>query len=154
METLTSIITTGLPGPNTGCFSRLWPLLGTIKSAPKKLKSKFFFQEKFYPLKAHVHYFIVLIYLATWRTAKYGIFTHFMLINLCTDVAKAWTHNICTLYRSPVAFYKCLITVEIALCCTTATHQKFLYFPMLTYSGGTYSSGELCYDCSISSNLT
>ena len=25
---------------------------------------------------------------------------------------------------------------------------------MLTYSGGTYRSGELCYDCSISSDLT
>ena len=24
---------------------------------------------------------------------------------------------------------------------------------MLTYSGGTYRSGELCYDCSISSDL-
>ena len=59
-----------------------------------------------------------------------------------------------TLYRSPAAFYKCLITVMIALCCTTATHQKFLYYPMLTYSGGTYRSGELCYDCSISSDLT
>ena len=50
-----------------------------------------------------------------------------------------------TLYRSPAAFYKCLITVMIALCCTTATHQKFLYYPMLTYSGGTYRSGELFY---------
>ena len=59
-----------------------------------------------------------------------------------------------TLYRSPAAFYKCLITVVIALRCTTATHQKFLYYPMLTYSGGTYRSGELCYDCSISSDLT
>ena len=25
---------------------------------------------------------------------------------------------------------------------------------MLTYSGGTYRSGELCYECSISSDLT
>ena len=36
-----------------------------------------------------------------------------------------------TLYRSPAAFYRCLITVMIALCCTTATHQKFLYYPIL-----------------------
>ena len=59
-----------------------------------------------------------------------------------------------TLYRSPAAFYKCLIAVVIALRCTTATHQKFLYYPMFTYSGGTYRSGELGYDCSISSDLT
>ena len=59
-----------------------------------------------------------------------------------------------TLYRSPAAFYKCLITVVITLRCTTATYQKFLYFPMLTYCGGTYRSGELCYDCSFSSDLT
>ena len=59
-----------------------------------------------------------------------------------------------TLYRSPAAFYMCSITVVIALRCTTATHQKFLYYPMCTYSGGTYRSGELSYDCSISSDLT
>ena len=59
-----------------------------------------------------------------------------------------------TLYRSPAAFYKCLITVMIAVRCTNATHQKFLYYPMLTYSGRTYRSGELCYECSISSDLT
>ena len=59
-----------------------------------------------------------------------------------------------TLYRSPAAFYECLITVMITLHCTTATHQKFLYYPMLTNSGGTYRSGELCYDCCISNDLT
>ena len=59
-----------------------------------------------------------------------------------------------TLYRSPAAFYKCSITVVIALCCTTDTHQKCLCYPMLTYSRGTYRSGELCYNCSISSDLT
>ena len=58
-----------------------------------------------------------------------------------------------SLYRSPAVFYKGLITVVIALYCTTATQQKFLYYPMLTYSGGTYRSGELCYDYSISSDL-
>ena len=67
------------------------------------------------------------------------------------DVAKASTHNICKL---PAGFYECLITVVITLRCSTATHQKFLYYAMLTYSGGTYRSGELCYDCSISSDLT
>ena len=67
-------------GPNTGCFSRVWPLLGARKSASKKLKN-IFFQDKFYSLKAHAHYFTVFIYLATWRTAKLDIFTHFMFTN-------------------------------------------------------------------------
>ena len=39
-------------------------------------KNVFFFQGKFYFLKAHEHYFIVFIYLANWRAAKLGIFTH------------------------------------------------------------------------------
>ena len=67
-------------GPNTRCFSRVWPLLGARKSASKKLKN-IFFQDKFYSLKAHAHYFTVFIYLATWRTAKLDIFTHFMFTN-------------------------------------------------------------------------
>ena len=69
-------------GPNTGCFTRRWSLLGAKKSAPKRLKNIFFFQDNFYLLKAHAHYFTVLIYLATWRAAKLGIFTHFMFTNL------------------------------------------------------------------------
>ena len=36
--------------------------LGATKSMPKEF---FFFQDKFYSLKAHAHYFTVLIYLAT-----------------------------------------------------------------------------------------
>ena len=63
------------PGPNTGCFSRRWPLLGARKSAV-------FFQDMLYSLKAHAHYFTVLIYLVTWRAAKLGIFTHFTFTNL------------------------------------------------------------------------
>ena len=62
-------------------FSHRWPLLGAIKQAPKKLKNIFFHHE-FYSLKAHAHYFTVPIYLATWRAAKVGIFTHFTSINL------------------------------------------------------------------------
>ena len=46
------------------------------------------------------------------------------------------------------------MTVVITLRCITATHQIFLYYPMLTYSGGTYKSGELCYYYSISNDLT
>ena len=62
-------------GPNTGCFTRRWSLLGARKSAPKKLKNNFF-------PKAHAHYFTVLIYLVTWRAAKLAVFTHFMFTNL------------------------------------------------------------------------
>ena len=47
-----------------------------------KIKKQFFFQGKFYLLKAHAHYFTVLIYLATWRAAKLDIFTHFTFTNL------------------------------------------------------------------------
>ena len=65
LETLRSIITTCLAGRNTGCFSCLGLLLYMRKLAPQKVKNKFFLQEKFYPLKALVHDFIVLIYLAT-----------------------------------------------------------------------------------------
>ena len=35
-----------------------------------------------------------------------------------------------TLYRSPAAFYGCLITIVITLLSTTATPQKFLYYPL------------------------
>ena len=50
------------------------------KLAPKKLKNNLF-QDRFYSLKAHAHYFTVFLYLATWRAAKFGIFTH-MFTNL------------------------------------------------------------------------
>ena len=53
--------------------------LGARKSMPKKI---IFFQDKFYSLKAHAHYFTVLIYLATWRVVKLGIFSHFTSTNL------------------------------------------------------------------------
>ena len=33
-------------------------------------------------MKAYAYYFTVLIYLATWRAAQLGIFTHFTFINL------------------------------------------------------------------------
>ena len=70
-----------LPSPNAGCFSRRWPPLAATKSAPKKLKNIFFVQDKLCSLKAHVHYFTLLNYLATWR-ANLGVFTHFTSINL------------------------------------------------------------------------
>ena len=46
-----------------------------------KIKT-FYFKDKFYSLKAHVHYFTVFIYLPTSRTAKLGIVTHFTFTNL------------------------------------------------------------------------
>ena len=69
-----------LPGHNTDCFSCQWPLLDVTKSAPKNLKA-IFFQDKFYS-KAHPGYFTILIYLATWRAAERGVFTHFSFVNL------------------------------------------------------------------------
>ena len=70
-----------MTGPNTGYFSLWWLLLDERKSALKKLKNNIF-QEKFYSLKAYAHYFTVLVYLATWRAAKLGIFTCFTFRNL------------------------------------------------------------------------
>ena len=74
----------------------MWPLLpvltqavfnvgtafGRDKIGAQKIKKTIFFQDKFYSVKAHAHYFTVLIYLVTWRAAKLGIFTHFTSINL------------------------------------------------------------------------
>ena len=48
---------------------------GREKIGTQKFLKKFF-QDNFYSLKAHAHYFTVFIYLATWRAAKLGIFTH------------------------------------------------------------------------------
>ena len=48
---------------------------GREKIGTQKFLKKIF-QDNFYSLKAHAHYFTVFIYLATWRAAKLGIFTH------------------------------------------------------------------------------
>ena len=55
---------------------------GRKKISTQKIKKQLFFQDMFYPLKTHAHYFTLLIYLATWGAAKLGIFTHFMFTNL------------------------------------------------------------------------
>ena len=47
-----------------------------------KNKKTIFFQDKFYSLKARAHYFTTLIYLATWKASKLGIFTYFKFTNL------------------------------------------------------------------------
>ena len=54
-----------LSGPNTGCFFKLATTFGREKIGAQKIKKQIFSQDKFYPLKAHTHYFTVLIYLAT-----------------------------------------------------------------------------------------
>ena len=71
-----------LAAPNAGFFSRRWPLFGPEKDGGQKIKKQFFLQGKFYSLTAQAHYFTVLIYLATWRAAKLGFFTHFTFTNL------------------------------------------------------------------------
>ena len=63
---------------------------GHEKIGAQKIKNNFF-QNKFYSLKAHGDYFTVFIYLATWRAANLGIFTHFRS-QTYPDVAKATTH--------------------------------------------------------------
>ena len=75
------LLSSFLAGPNTGCFSRRWPLWVRENWLPKKLKNNFL-QDKFYSLNSHARFFTVLIYLLTWRAAKLGIFTHFTLTNL------------------------------------------------------------------------
>ena len=74
--------------PNTGCFTSRWLLLGATKLVPKKGKNNFF-------PKTCVHYFTVLIYLAIWRAAKLGVFTHFMFTNLprCSQNIKSLIHT-------------------------------------------------------------
>ena len=81
------------------------------KSVRKTLKNNFF-QNKFYSLKAHAHYFTVLICLATSRVAKLGIGTHFMSINLpqCSQSIKSLMY---VYYAGPHLFYECLILVVI-----------------------------------------
>ena len=112
-------------GPNTGCFSSWWPLLGTTKLVPKKLKNNFF--PIFYSLKAHAHYFTILMYLETWRGAKLGIFTHFTFTNIpwCNQSMNSLIY-VYTLYTDPQ-----LITDMIALLCTTGTQKSFLYYPLI-----------------------
>ena len=113
------------------------------KLVPKNYKT-IFFQDKFYSLKPHAHYFIVFLYLATWRAAKFGIFTHFTFTNLHRCSKKHQLTNICIL--SPAAFYECLITVVIALLLTTAAQKDLLYnflFKLKSQLMGSIFSGSL-----------
>ena len=112
-------------GPNTGCFSSWWPLLGTTKLVPKKLKNNFFLI--FYSLKAHAHYFTIFMYLETWRGAKLGIFTHFTFTNIpwCNQNMNSLIY-VYILYTDPQ-----LITDMITLLRTTGTQKSFLYYPLM-----------------------
>ena len=70
-------------GPKTGCFHTLVTTFGHDTIGTQKLKKQFFSKISYiYSLKAHAHYFTVLIYLATWRAGKLGISTHLTSINL------------------------------------------------------------------------
>ena len=116
-------------GPNKGCFSGRWPLLGMRKSAPKKL-TIFFQISSMCSSKAHAHYFTVFIYLPTWSTAKLGIFTlfTFTILPRCRQSMNS------LLYEYPIHIPSCfseyLITVVITLFCTTATQKDLLYYPL------------------------
>ena len=53
-------------GPKTGCFHTLVTTFGHDTIGTQKLKKQFFSKISYiYSLKAHAHYFTVLIYLAT-----------------------------------------------------------------------------------------
>ena len=52
------------------------------KIGTQRIWKTIFFQDKFYSLKAHAHFFTVLIYLAISRAAKLCIFTPFTFTNL------------------------------------------------------------------------
>ena len=116
------------------CLYKWCPSIIQTKPASKKLKNMFF-QDKFCSLKAHAHYFTVLIYLATWRAAKLRIFTHFTSINFLQC-----SQSINSPLTDRHLFYECLFLVVIALLRTTATPPKILYYPWMydTYIKNTY----------------
>ena len=116
-------------GPNAGCFSRRWPLLGARKSAPKKLKNNFF-QDKLSSLKAHAHYFTVFIYVTTWRAAQFGIFTHFTFTNLLRLAKASTQYYMYTIFRPPAPFYEYLIKVVNVPHLTTTAQKNLLYYPV------------------------
>ena len=61
---------------------RFWTRQNQRPKNEKRWVLFYSFQDKFYSLKAHTHYFIVLMYLGTWKAAKLDIFIHFTSINL------------------------------------------------------------------------
>ena len=89
--------------PNKGCFLHRWLLLGARKLAPKKLSISF--QHKFYSLKAHAHYFAVLIYFQELEELLKLIFLIILHPSTYPDVAKAsQLINVCILIQIPSCF--------------------------------------------------
>ena len=111
--------------PNTDSFPRQWQLLGARNSAPKKLKEQFFSKKK-YILERLMHITSLLSY-----TLQIEEMLNLVVLLNFPNVAKASTHwYMHTLYRSPAAFYVCLITEVIALLHTTNAKKNFLYCPL------------------------
>ena len=89
------------------------------KISAQKIKETIFFQDRFYSLQAHAHYFPVFIYLATWRAAKLGIFTHFMFTNL-PRCSQSMNSIIYIFYTDPQLLFMSAWSVVITLLHTTA----------------------------------
>ena len=92
---------------------------GRDKISTQKIKKQFFQRKILFfkdALFFNAHYFTVLIYLATWRAAKLGIFTHFMFINL------PW----CSINSLMYAYY-----TDPQLLFTSAWSQSWLHFFVL-----------------------
>ena len=89
-----------------------------------------FFQDKFYSLKDHAYYFIVVIYFPTGRAAKLGIFTHFTFKNLpqCSQSIN-WL-----IYVYSIQIPSCFLWVLYQSRDRTSSHyrhpKKFLYYPL------------------------
>ena len=83
-----------------------------------KYEKNLFFQDKFYPLKSHAHYFTVLTYLSTSRAAKLSIFIHFMFTNL------PW----CSKSINSLIY---VYTMQIPSCFLWVLDQLWLHFSIL-----------------------
>ena len=128
-------------GPNTGCFFMSVTPFGHKKISAQKLKTGFF-QDKFYSLKAHAHYFTVLIYLATWRAVNFGIFSHFMSTNLswCSQSNNLLMYAYYT--GSQLLFMSAWSQSCLHSCDHTSCYccpKNFLYYP-LVFVIGTYKT--------------
>ena len=108
---------------------------GPDKIGAQKIKKQFFFQDKFYSLKAQAHYFTVLINLATWRAAKLGIFTRFTSINLlqCIQSINALKCVYYTYHTDTHLFYEHLVLVVIAVLCTTVAQKNSVHIIIYIY---------------------
>ena len=86
-------------------------------------KINFSFQDKFFSLKAHAHYFTILIYLATWKAAKLGIFTHFTSINL-PQCSKS-IDSLMYLYYTDLHLF--LWATDLSRDCTSSYYKTILH---------------------------